>query len=232
VVSSRVVAEDFGKRHDHVLRDIENLISEGASPISGTPLFIESEYTHPQNKQTYKEFLLSRDGFTLLAMGFTGKEALQWKLKYIEAFNKMETELKKRQLNLPTTLRECYLELAKVEEEKERLNETISILEPKATRHDEIYNSPVLKTTSEIAKDLGMSATRLNNILKKKGIIYKKGKIYYLYAKYEHLIQNGFCDYSINEFTQTLKWTEKGRAFIMDAVAGQQELGLFGGLMK
>lgn len=96
VVSSRKIAEDFGKRHDSVLRDINNLIGNIGSPQNCGSLFIESEYKHPQNKQWYKEYLMTRDGFTLLAMGFNGDKALQWKLKYIEAFNKMEQALKEQ----------------------------------------------------------------------------------------------------------------------------------------
>ncbi|EJT6664008.1 phage antirepressor Ant [Clostridium perfringens] len=96
VVSSRKIAEDFGKRHDSVLRDIDNLIGNIGSPQNCGSLFIESEYKHPQNKQWYKEYLMTRDGFTLLAMGFNGTKALQWKLKYIEAFNKMEQALKEQ----------------------------------------------------------------------------------------------------------------------------------------
>lgn len=98
VVTSRNVAEYFHKRHDHVLRDIDNLVNElnamGVSPKLGRPMFQEITYTHNQNKQSYREFEMTRDGFTLLAMGFTGKEALGWKLKYIDAFNRMEEYIK------------------------------------------------------------------------------------------------------------------------------------------
>lgn len=93
VVSSREVATNFEKRHDHVIRDIDNLIDVMGSPQNWADLFIPSAYTHEQNKQEYKEYLLTKDGLTLLAMGFTGKKALDWKLKYIDAFNKMEQTL-------------------------------------------------------------------------------------------------------------------------------------------
>lgn len=96
VVSSRVVAEDFGKQHKHVLEAIENLIKDMGVAENSANLFIESKYQHPQNKQWYKEYLLTRDGFSLLVMGFTGKEALQWKLQYIEAFNQMEEMIKQQ----------------------------------------------------------------------------------------------------------------------------------------
>lgn len=97
VVSSRVVAQDFGKRHSDVLRSIEDLNKE-MSTTQNCVLFIESQYK-ASNGKTNKEYLLTRDGFSLLVMGFTGKEALQWKLKYIEAFNKMEEMIKN---NTPT----------------------------------------------------------------------------------------------------------------------------------
>lgn len=95
VASSRDVAEHFEKEHKHVLRDIENLIG-GLPNFGHTPPFYKTTYIHPQNGQTYPMYLMNRDGFTLLAMGFTGKTALEWKLKYIEAFNTMEQELRQK----------------------------------------------------------------------------------------------------------------------------------------
>ncbi len=68
-----MVAEDFRKRHAHVLEKIEELIK---SENSVKTMFIESSYKAGTGKQ-YKEYLLTRDGFSLLVMGFTGKEALQ-----------------------------------------------------------------------------------------------------------------------------------------------------------
>lgn len=92
VVSSRVVAERFGKRHDHVLRNIENLITQN---WGAKKLFYHS--TYEVRGRYYKEYLMNRDGFSLVVMGFTGKEALDWKLKYIKAFNAMEAFIRERQ---------------------------------------------------------------------------------------------------------------------------------------
>lgn len=90
VVSSRKVSENFGKRHDHVCRDVD-VILESLPKSGDTPqLFYRTTYIHPQNKQEYPEYLMNRDGFSLLVMGFTGAKALEWKLKYIQAFNDME----------------------------------------------------------------------------------------------------------------------------------------------
>lgn len=99
VVTSRQIAEDFEKEHSKVTRDIENLV-EGIAKNGDTynHLFIETQYQNNQNKQWYKEYLLTKDGFSLLVMGFTGAKALSWKLKYIEAFNKMEKAIKEQQV--------------------------------------------------------------------------------------------------------------------------------------
>lgn len=93
VVRSQEVAENFGKRHTDVLRKIEQLEIDIQPTQNCVRYFIVSEYKDAKG-ETRKEYLLTRDGFSLLVMGFTGKRALEWKLKYIEAFNKMEEALK------------------------------------------------------------------------------------------------------------------------------------------
>lgn len=90
VVSSRQVADDFGKEHKNVLRSITEIL---AAQKSATKFFYETTYEN-RGKQ-YPEFLMNRDGFSLLVMGFTGEAALGWKIKYITAFNEMEKELKR-----------------------------------------------------------------------------------------------------------------------------------------
>lgn len=92
VTSSRNIARDFEKKHQHVLRDIDSL--KGVVQ-NWTDLFYETTYIHEQNKQEYRQYLMNRDGFTLLVMGFTGKTAMKFKLDYINAFNEMEKELTK-----------------------------------------------------------------------------------------------------------------------------------------
>lgn len=102
VVTSRQIAEDFGKDHPDVTKSIENLIKGIGKSSDTSNLFIENQYQNEQNKQWYKEYLLTRDGFSLLVMGFNGTKALQWKLKYIEAFNKMEQSLRGQAKELST----------------------------------------------------------------------------------------------------------------------------------
>ena len=90
VVSSRQVAEHFGKLHKDVLAGIENIRAENSAL---TLMFDKTSYTAGTGK-SYPEYLMNRDGFSLLVMGFTGKKALEWKIKYIQAFNAMEKELR------------------------------------------------------------------------------------------------------------------------------------------
>lgn len=95
LTTSRNIARDFGKRHDHVLRDIDNVIKGLPKNGEALQMFYPSTYIHEINKQEYKQYLINRDGFTLLVMGFTGDKAMEFKLKYIEAFNEMEQQLTK-----------------------------------------------------------------------------------------------------------------------------------------
>ena len=103
VTSSQAVAYYFEKDHGKVLRSIRSLLSfqetsESMTKNGYTPKwFYEYQYTTEQNHQTYPAFLMTRDGFTLLAMGFTGKKALEWKIRYIQAFNEMERKLKEQE---------------------------------------------------------------------------------------------------------------------------------------
>lgn len=122
VTSSRNVARDFDKRHDHVLRNIENIISSLPKNGEARQMFFETYYTHEQNKQQYRQFLMNRDGFTLLVMGFTGKEAMEFKLKYINAFNRMEQMLIEQ--NKPKTQLEILQQsINQLVEQERRINE-------------------------------------------------------------------------------------------------------------
>ncbi|EPH81440.1 phage regulatory protein [Enterococcus faecalis] len=119
VTTSLQVAETFNKNHRDVLAAIDDL-KEGVAE-NYADLFYEDSYIHPQNKQKYRQIIMNRDGFTLLAMGFTGQKALKFKLKYIEAFNQMEKEI--QQPKLPTSQRElALLALSANEETNERVD--------------------------------------------------------------------------------------------------------------
>jgi Rha family phage regulatory protein len=96
VISSKALAEHFGKQHKEVLRKIE-LLKQDIEPAeyherNFTPMIIDVEIGKGATRQD-TAYAITRDGFTLLAMGFTGKRALRWKIAYIEAFNRMEEEM-------------------------------------------------------------------------------------------------------------------------------------------
>ena len=90
IVTSLRVAEHFGKRHANVIRAIKNL---KCSPEFNALNFEPAEYVDEQNKPR-PMVEMTRDGFTIIAMGFTGPDAVAWKEKYIAAFNAMEAELR------------------------------------------------------------------------------------------------------------------------------------------
>ena len=113
VVSSRKVAEIFEKEHRRVLQDIRELSCGDDFRLHN---FVQSSYINSQDKEQ-PEYLMTRDGFTLLAMGFTGSKAMQWKIKYIEAFNKMEAELR-NPFSIPKTLPEALRLAASLEEKR------------------------------------------------------------------------------------------------------------------
>ena len=112
VTDSRQVAEHFSKQHKDVLESIRQILTAENSAVK---FYQEYSYLSERGKQ-YPAYLMNRDGFTLLAMGFTGKKALEWKLKYINAFNEMETQLKEQ----PKTQIDLLVESAKALQAQER----------------------------------------------------------------------------------------------------------------
>ncbi len=127
VTTSLKLAEIFEKRHDHIIRDISSLSKD--VPNFGE-MFVQS-YEPDSYGRKRRMFYMNRDGFTLLAMGFTGSKAMEFKLKYIEAFNKMEQIVKQE---LPQTPEE---KLALTMQVTLRLDKRVGKLEKSI---DEIQN--------------------------------------------------------------------------------------------
>ena len=98
ITNSLLVAETFEKEHRNVLKSIRKLMS--ATNVAVAQMFDETTYVNEQGKEQ-PMFVMNRDGFTLLAMGFSGEKALEFKVKYINAFNAMEAELKSQKPALP-----------------------------------------------------------------------------------------------------------------------------------
>lgn len=93
VCDSLDVAEHFGKRHKNMIQNIERLAENSADVRA---LFKAQTYVDTYGREQ-KKYFMNRDGFSLLVMGFTGKQAIEWKMKYIAAFNRMEQLLAQKQ---------------------------------------------------------------------------------------------------------------------------------------
>lgn len=231
VVSSREVAEHFGKRHTHVLDSIKAFENE-FSTAEFSALFKIGSYK-ASNGKTNIEYLMNRDGFSLLTMGFNGKEALQWKLKYIRAFNQMEEHLKngnqlteeerlKLQLFSKDASEVAYAHNRLVELQTAPLVAKIEEQTPKVEYHDNVLNKENLLSTTIVAKDLGMTAIKLHQILNRNKIIYKnKQGVWIPYKNYEWLVSEKYADYKSYTTANSLpclKWTEKGRKWIIENI--------------
>lgn len=196
VVSSRQVAEKFGKEHKNILASINDIL---AAENSATKFYQETTFEN-RGKQ-YPEYLMNRDGFTLLAMGFTGKDALQWKLKYIAAFNEMENKLKGKPVSL-LKAQEIEARLnnsrARIASEYRKIAEKTDIPE---YRHicqqkaaEALSGMSVLpmqeaeqKTYSatEIGKMLGVSAKRIGKLANEHNLKTSQyGKLFYSKSEY------------------------------------------------
>lgn len=103
VCSSLDVAKMFGKNHQHVLEKIDKLAVENST----TKKFYHFSRYKAKDNQYHRICHMNRDGFSLLAMGFNGKRALEWKLKYIEAFNKMESIIREKSTQMWISAREA-----------------------------------------------------------------------------------------------------------------------------
>lgn len=167
VASSRQVAENFGKEHKDTLESIRQILAAENSATKS--MFYETTFEN-RGKQ-YPMYLMNRDGFTLLAMGFTGKAALEWKLKYIAAFNEMEKKLAEQ----PQLTRSQLLATALIaaHEELEEKDKRIAELTPDAEFARAVCIADNCRTATSIAKDYGLTAEKLNKLLYSQRVQYK-----------------------------------------------------------
>lgn len=155
VASSRQIAESFEKNHRDVLRAVDGLKEDVRNFAQ---MFFETEapdsYGRPQ-----RTYLMNRDGFTLLAMGFTGKAALEWKLKYIQAFNEMEKQLAQRpQLSRAELMAQA---LIAAHDELEHKDRQIAELTPKGVFADAVNASKKSILVGELAKLLCQNSVQI-----------------------------------------------------------------------
>jgi Rha family phage regulatory protein len=228
VTTSRLVAWKFGKRHDNIIQRIENLeVSEDFYDLNFKAIENQKVTHSPVVKD--KEYIITRDGFVFLVMGFTGAKAAKFKEDYIAAFNKMEKRLQQSLDQI--TRKDLAKMLYESEEEKEKLEEQNKKLKPKAEYTEEVLESSDTYTTTQIAHELGMSAIKLNKFLHSCGVQYKVRGTWVLYSRFKN---HGFIDtftYKYLDKDGTVRtimntvWTEKGRKLIHDLVNGNRRNG-------
>lgn len=186
VASSRQIAENFEKRHDHVMRDIDAIKKD--IPNFGEMFF---ETTAPDSYgREQRAYLMNRDGFTLLAMGFTGKAALEWKLKYIAAFNEMEKKLTEqpqltRSQLLATALIAAHEELEEKDKRIKLLTADTERMKPKEIFSDAVSTSQNSILVGELAK-----------LLKQNGIEIGEKRLYAWMRENGYLIKRKGADWN------------------------------------
>ena len=192
--TSRTIADTFNKSHNNVLRDIEKLTSEINSKLISFEMFTKTEYVDARNR-VQPEYKINRDGFSLLVMGFTGSEALEWKLKYIQAFNEMEKRLRN------TALPDNRLAIARIISRTPARNlPTITALFPEyfqyATDHDSLeYISDVNTSYQKWIDEYNITAEWIGD--------FPTRDVYNNYARY--CVENRFDSMGKKTFFKTLE---------------------------
>ena len=241
LTNSVLVAEKFDRRHDNVYQAIGKLLI--TCPEKLGHLFIESSYIDIQGKDR-PMYIMNRDGFTLLAMGFTGKKALQFKLDYIEAFNKMEKAIKEVPI-LPSPIDVTVLK--QLVETTQVMAAQINQMQSELTRQRELLTIPTLQnplistseqrisprqckyyTVKQLAKALNSDARQLNAFLEYKRV-----------QEYDNMKQRWVLDSSLvgRELTYTvvyepvdpdeepreyMVWSPKGRDYIWELLLNEK----------
>ncbi|MCC2528853.1 phage antirepressor KilAC domain-containing protein [Bacillus inaquosorum] len=229
LVDSRQVAEMTGKRHDHLIRDIElylKVINQNPT-LGADQFFLESTYKAGTGKR-YKNFLLTRKGCDMVANKMTGEKGVLFTAAYVTKFEEMENKLKP---NIPQSLPEALRLAADLAEKNEYLllenaqkNQMINELQPKASYYDLVLQNKSLLSISKIAKDYGMSGTKMNKLLHELGIQYKQGDCWLLYQKYADKGYTQSKTHAIDSDKSKLHtyWTQKGRLFIYETLKNKK----------
>jgi Rha family phage regulatory protein len=218
VTTSLLVAETFGKRHDIVLRDIESLECSQEFNLLN---FVEIEYKDQRNR-TQKAYEMTKDGFSFLVMGYTGAKAAKFKETFIIEFNKREALLKNDDYILTRAFSIMTERNKLLEQELKAKDHVILIQAPKAEYYDKVISADGLFPISLIAQQIGMTARKLNEILKEKKVQRRVNGTWILNAKYVGMGYANLKTYTFQDnngkdrTNQQLYWSEKGKAFILE----------------
>lgn len=220
--NSRDVADMVKKDHSNLMRDIRGYISVLAEPdskLNPADFFTEDTYIDEQN-QTRPCFLLTRIGCDMVANKMTGRKGILFTAAYVSKFEEMERQLKAN--NTPSYMIEDKIMRAQAwiieQKEVQLLEVKIKEYSEKANYVDTILQSKGAVTTTQIAKDYGLSASALNEILHKAGVQFKQNKQWLLYQKYANkgYTKSHTLDLvrSNGDVIMNTRWTQEGRLFI------------------
>lgn len=173
--NSRDVAEYFGKRHNNIMRDIDNLLkTHGCSNLSN--LFIERSEYHETARKEVRFFDMTKDGFTLLAMGFTGQKAVAFKIAYIEQFNAMEAELRRQSSVIIDYSDPAILigVMNHLQLENKKKDELIAEQEQHLKKLDRLEGAEGSMCISDAAKTLGVKRDDLFRFMDSRRWIFKR----------------------------------------------------------
>ena len=183
LTTSLMVAKNFGKEHKHVLDAIRNLLNttvEKSAFVDNQQLakmFALTEVEQPMpvggGVKKIPVYVMNRDGFTLLAMGFTGAKALAFKLEYINAFNAMEQQIRQSS-GVPQSFAQALMLAAKQQEMIEAQQKQLEVQQPKVEFFDAVAESKTAIEMKLIANTLhfkGVGRNKLFCILREQGIL-------------------------------------------------------------
>ena len=152
VVSSRDIAEELNRNHRDVLKSIDEIIGDDSVRKSSQPLIIPSTYIHPQNKQEYREYLLTKDGFTLYMFNIQGHN--DFKMAYINKFNEMEQALRNPFKNMSKELQSILLLDSKTQELNKKIDTVATDFND--FKDNETLSPAMMKAISDKVKRLGV----------------------------------------------------------------------------
>ena len=225
-MSSLEIAELTGKRHDAILRDIRNLLSQGVAAHN----FVETSYKDKSNKSN-PCYNLTKKGCLILASGYNAK----LREKIIDRWEELETEKRNGCYQVPNSFSEALLLAAKqqeqIEQQQKQIEQKQATIEaqtselkkqaPKVEYYDNTLQSVNTLTATQVAKERGMDAEKLNRKLKEAGIIYRQSG--------QWIVKQPYASWGLHKTrTQTytrsdgslgtntyLVWTQKGKMFIL-----------------
>ena len=185
LTNSLLVAKKFGKEHSDVLKAIDSIASKMAeNQCKGYFSDTSIEVQQPNGGVRHSRVVaMNRDGFTLLAMGFTGEKALKFKLDYINAFNTMEQTLKSGGFQVPTSFREALLLAAQQQEKIEEQQKNLAEQAPKVLFADAVETSQKSCLIGEVAKIIRQNGVdigekRLFSWMRENGYLCSYGERY------------------------------------------------------